>query len=69
MRKTNTMVSYFTKITELKDQLVAIGTKMEGKYLVYIALNGLASTWMSFFQYVYACETLPNFAKLWVNLV
>jgi hypothetical protein len=41
MSKTDTVVSYLTKITELRDQLVAIGTQVEDQELVSISLNGL----------------------------
>jgi hypothetical protein len=39
--KTDTMVSYLTKITKLRDQLDVIGTQVENQGLVSIALNGL----------------------------
>jgi hypothetical protein len=63
------VVSYLTKVTELKDQLVAIGTNMEDMESVSIALNGLAPSWMPFVQSVCARENFPNFGKLWDNLV
>ena len=40
MSKTDAMVSYLTMITGLKDDLFAIGTKLEGHELVSIALKG-----------------------------
>lgn len=43
MGKIGTVVSYLTRISELKDQLVAIGTKVEDQELVSIALKGRAS--------------------------
>jgi hypothetical protein len=59
MSKTDTVVSYLTKVIELRDQLVTIGMKVEDKELVSIALNGLAPSWMPFVQGVCAHETLP----------
>jgi hypothetical protein len=40
--KTYTMVSYLIKINELKDELVAIGTKVEDQEVVSISPKGLA---------------------------
>jgi hypothetical protein len=69
MSKTNIVVSYMTRITKLRDQLGAIGTKVEDKELVSIALNGLVPSWKPFVQGVYACENLPPFANLWDDIV
>ena len=37
--KTNTIVSYLTKVIRLRDQMVAIGTKVEDKELLSIVLS------------------------------
>jgi len=42
MRNTDIVVSYLTRVIELRDQPATIGTKVEDKKLVSIALNGLA---------------------------
>jgi hypothetical protein len=68
MSNTNTMVSYLAKVTELRDQLVSIGTKVEDKELVSIALNGLAPSWKPFVQGVCACENLPNYESFGITL-
>jgi hypothetical protein len=39
MRKMDNVVSYLTKITELKDQFSTVETKVEDQELVSIALN------------------------------
>jgi len=62
--KTDTLVSYLTNVTKLRDQLDDIGMKVEDKKLVSISLNGIASSWMPFFQDICAHETLSYFAKL-----
>jgi len=38
MSKTNTMVSYLTRISVFRDQLVAIGTKVEDQKIVSVSL-------------------------------
>jgi hypothetical protein len=44
MSKIDTMVSYLTRIYELKDQLATIGTKVEDQNLMSISLIGIDSS-------------------------
>jgi hypothetical protein len=48
MSKIDNVVSYMAEITELRDQLSAIGTKVEDKELVWIDLNGILPSWKLF---------------------
>ena len=41
MAKGESVISYFKKIVELKDQLYLIGDKVEDRHLVMLAMNGL----------------------------
>jgi hypothetical protein len=56
MGKRDMLVSYLTKVIELKDQLPTIGKNVEDKELVSIPLNTLFSYWMPFSQRVCARE-------------
>jgi hypothetical protein len=47
------------KITELCDQLAAIGEEIKGEELVPIALNGFSSSWQPFVCGVYASKSFP----------
>jgi hypothetical protein len=63
--KIDTVLSYLIKITELRDQLGAIGMKVKDKELMSIvALNGLVPSERHFVQTICARENLPPFAKL-----
>jgi hypothetical protein len=42
------VASYLMKIIELRDQLAAIGVKVEDEELVPIALNGFSPSWKPF---------------------
>jgi hypothetical protein len=64
MSKTDIVVSYLAKTTELRDQFTAIGTKVEDKELLPIALEGFAPSWKPFVQGVCARENLPIYDKL-----
>jgi hypothetical protein len=43
--KTDTIASYLVKITNLRDQRVAIGNKVEENELVWISVNGFGPSW------------------------
>jgi hypothetical protein len=61
MSKIDTMVSYLTRISELKDQLPTIGTKVEDQELVSISLKELAPSWTHFVHGVCVQENIPKF--------
>jgi hypothetical protein len=61
--KTDTIASYLMKITELRDQQVAIGNNIEENELVWISVNGFGPSWHQFVHHVCACEHLPSFKK------
>ena len=44
------MVNYFMKISQIKDQLAAIGDPVEDDELVTTTLNGLPPSWDPFVQ-------------------
>jgi hypothetical protein len=69
MSDTDIVASYLMKITELRDQLAAIGVKVEDEELVPIALNGFSTSWKPFVQGICAREKLPTFEKLWDDFV
>ena len=52
MFRDESVVSYFIEISELKDQLKAIGDTVEDKDLVMFSMNGLPHSWESFIQSV-----------------
>ena len=43
--KDETCVSYLTRMSQIKDELVAIGDTVAEKKLVKIALNGFSKEW------------------------
>ena len=69
MSKIDTMMSYLARITKSSDQFLAIRIVVEDKELVSISLNELVVSWRPFVQGVRAHEKLPNFTKLWDDLV
>ena len=58
-------VNSFTKISQIKDQLLAIGVNVDDDDLVQTAVDGLSSTWEAFLVAVNGREIQPNFERLW----
>jgi hypothetical protein len=65
MNKSETVSNYFMRISQIKDQLAAIGDAVEDVELVTTTLNGFPSSWDPFVQGICARSKLPKFDKLW----
>ena len=48
MEKDESVNSFFTKISHLKDQLLAIGVSVDHDHLVQTMFDGLTSTWEAY---------------------
>ena len=69
MGKTDSATGYLTKITNVRDELAAIGEVIQPTELVRIAVNGLPSSWMNFVDGVCARETLPTWERFWDDCI
>jgi hypothetical protein len=65
MRKDETIVAFFSKIDQTRDQLTAIGVVVDDDDLVQIAVDGLPESWGIFLASVNGREAQPNFERLW----
>jgi hypothetical protein len=63
--KTDTVASYLTGISQVPDELMAIGEVVKDYELVRTTLNGFSKTWALFLKGVVAREHLPNWQRLW----
>ena len=63
------MVPYITRLTQIRDELGAIGSKIVDEELVQIALNGFSNPWDTFVKGVVAREKLPDWQRLWDDFV
>jgi hypothetical protein len=50
MSISDNVTSYFMRITQVRDQLAAIGEKLDDVELVNVALNGFPNSWKPFVQ-------------------
>lgn len=60
---------YLTKITNVRDELAAIGEAIPSTELVRIAVNGLPRSWLNFADGVCARETLPTWERFWDDCI
>ena len=67
MNKSETIANFFTRISQIKDQLAAIGDPVEDDELVTTTLNGFPPSWDPFVQGICARRKLPKFDKLWAD--
>ena len=65
MEKDESVNSFFTKISHLKDQILAIGVSVDDDDLVQTTFDGLTSAWEAYLVEVNGCEVQPNFERLW----
>jgi hypothetical protein len=67
MTRADSIASYFMKVSELRDQLGAIGEIVTDREFVMITLNGLRKSWEPFIQSVSGQSKLPKFDCLWAD--
>jgi putative lipoic acid-binding regulatory protein len=65
MNDDDNIISYFVRISQLRDQLQAIEEIILEKELVSIVLNGLPKTWDAFAASVNTRKEYPTFEELW----
>jgi hypothetical protein len=69
MAKGEGVIPYLTRITQIRDELAAVGEKTEDPELVRIALDGFTKSWDVFVRGVVAREKLPDWQRLWDDFV
>jgi hypothetical protein len=65
MAKGESVVTYLTKFTQIRDELAAVGEKVDETELVRTTLNGFTKQWEVFVRGVVAREKLPDWERLW----
>jgi hypothetical protein len=65
MEKDDSIGSFFTKISQLRDQLLVIGIIIDDDDLVQTTVDGLPSSWETFMVGINARENQPDFERLW----
>jgi hypothetical protein len=65
MGKEESVSSYLTRVSQVKDELVVVGDVISDSELVMIALKGFTKEWEVFVKCVVGHEHLPDWNRLW----
>jgi hypothetical protein len=69
MTRSDTITSYLVKVTQIHDQLAAVGEKIADAEQVNMALNGFPGSWEPFVKGICAHENLPKFERIWDDCI
>ena len=69
MTKVDIVATFFMKISEIRDQLGAIGETISYKELVLTTLNSFPRHWEPFLQSISGREDLLGFDHLWIDCI
>jgi hypothetical protein len=65
MEKDESVNFFFTKISQIRDQLFSIGISVDDDDLVQTDVIGISPSWESFLQALNGYDVQPNFERLW----
>ena len=65
IQNAKTIQYYFTRVSQIKEQLEAVYEEVENVEIVMTTLNGIPRSWDSFIQGIYARKKLVKFSRLW----
>ena len=69
MAKVEGVISYLTRISQVRDEFAAVGEVVFGTELVQTALNGVSKPWDVFVEAIVSRENLPSWDKIWDDFV
>jgi hypothetical protein len=69
MTKAENVVTYLTRLTQVRDELGAVGEAIADNDLVRTTLNGVSKQWAIFVEGIVAREKLPGWERLWDDFV
>jgi hypothetical protein len=69
MTETEKVSSYLTRITQVRDELGAVGEVITDGELVRTTLNGFSEKWNTFVKGVVSRENRPNWERLWDDFI
>ena len=67
IQNAKTIQSYFTRVSQIKEQLEVVDEEVENAKIIMTTLNGLPRSWDSFIQGICVRKKLVKFNKLWKN--
>ena len=69
MKGSESVVTYLSRFTDVRDELAAIGETVAETELVRTVLHGFSKSWEVFVEGIVAREHLPDWNRLWSDCV
>jgi hypothetical protein len=69
MTKAENVVTYLTRLTQVRDELGVVGEAIVDSDLMRTTLNGVSKQWVVFVEGIVAREKLPGWECLWDDFV
>jgi hypothetical protein len=69
MQKSESIHAFFTRISQINEQIIDIGDLIEEDELVMTTLNGISKSWDSFIRRICSRSKLTKFTRLWEDCV
>ena len=63
------MTSYLTRVSQVRDESIAVGEMVDSSELIRVALNDFSKSWESFVRGIVARENMPSRERLWDDFV
>ena len=65
MRDLESIQSYFTRVSQIREKIEAIGDSVEEAELVMTTMNGLPRSWDPFIKGICSRRKVTKFSRLW----
>ena len=67
MKNDEGVSSYLTHVTQVKDELVAVGESIPNSEFVRISLKGFTKKWEFLVKCIVGREKIPSWSRLWYD--
>ena len=60
MARGESMTAYLTRVSQVRDELAAVGETVDSAEVIRVALNGFSKSWETFVRGIVARENMPS---------
>ena len=69
MARGESVTAYLTRVSQVRDELAAVGEMVDSAELIRVALNCFSKSWETFIRGIVARENMPSWERLWDDFV
>ena len=69
MATRESVTAYLTRVSQVQDELAAVGETVDNAELIRVALNGFSKSWETFVRGIVSRENMPSWERLWDDFV